>query len=266
MHNPMIGRVTSHYDLSRKHPVFHTVQPHRGIDLGAPVGIKPWDYIGAPVKAVYGGTVERTYTNWRDGQTGWSAIWGRSGNGVLIRNPDGEAQWYGHLHTVNVKPGQRVVEGQIIGGMGVSGNVTGPHLHLELHYRTSNDANRWQRTRNPMLDFRAAGITPGVDPIIFHNTPTQEDELSAEDVKNINDRIDKLTRAVEQLTDGTPVNLRDTTAWRVIDGQQKATSASRVLQEIHGLAAEGARAAGATEQALAAIFERPRENENIGDK
>lgn len=263
MHNPMIGRVTSHYDMGRKHPVFHTVQPHRGIDLGAPLGVKPWDYIGAPIRASYAGVVEAVCSTWK---TGWGAIWGRSGNGVFIRNPDGEGQYYGHLNRVYVKKGQRVTKGEIIGEMGVTGNVTGPHLHFETHNRGSGPANNYTRTRDPMVDFRAANITPGVDPIIFHNTPAQEDELSAEDVKNINDRIDKLTRAVEQLTGGNPVNLRDTTAWRVIDGQQKATSASRVLQEIHGLAAEGARAAGATEQALAAIFERPRENENIGDK
>jgi len=264
----MIGRVTSHYDLSRRHPVFKTVQPHRGIDLGAPIGIKPWDYIGAPVRAAYGGTVEAVCTSW---SSGWGAIWGRSGCGVFIRNPDGEGQYYGHLSTVNVRKGQRVNEGDIIGGMGVSGNVTGPHLHFEIHAKGSgtraNPNYTW--TRDPMADFRAAGIAPGVDPapkITPQAAPTtapEEHEMSAEDVKQINDRLDTLTRAVENLTKAQGIDLRETTAWRVKDGRQQATTASRVLQEIHGLTYEAARAAGATEAALKEILDRPREAENM---
>lgn len=160
MHNPMVGRITDTYNLRRKHPVFQTVQPHRGIDLGAPIGTKPWDYIGADVRAAYGGVVEEVCANW---QSGWGAIWGRSGDGVFVRNPDGEAQYYGHLSRVDVRKGQRVTEGQVIGGMGVSGNVTGPHLHFEIHNKGSGRSNNWTNTRDPMADFRAAGITPGQD-------------------------------------------------------------------------------------------------------
>lgn len=196
MHNPMIGRVTSHYDMGRKHPVFHTVQPHRGIDLGAPLGVKPWDYIGAPIRASYAGVVEAVCSTWK---TGWGAIWGRSGNGVFIRNPDGEGQYYGHLNRVYVRKGQRVTKGEIIGEMGVTGNVTGPHLHFETHNRGSGSkANpNYTLTRDPMVDFRAANITPGVDPIVLHGvnkhqaapatTITKDwlDMASEEDVRKI---------------------------------------------------------------------------------
>nr|WP_255459562.1 M23 family metallopeptidase [Micrococcus sp. TA1] len=172
----MIGRITSHYDLKRKHPVYGTVQPHRGIDLGAPVGIKPHDYIGAPVKAAYAGVVESVCTVWN---AGWGAIWGRSGCGVFIRNPDGEGQYYGHLDSVLVRKGEKVTKGQILGGMGVSGNVTGPHLHFECHSKTSGPSNNYTHTRDPMADFRAAGITPGMDPIIIVQSATTATETTA---------------------------------------------------------------------------------------
>lgn len=202
MHNPMIGRVTSHYDLKRKHPVYGNVQPHRGIDLGAPVGIKPWDYLGAPVKAAYAGVVEQVCTRWT---SGWGAIWGRSGCGVFIRNPDGEGQYYGHLQDVYVEKGQRVTEGQIIGGMGVSGNVTGPHLHFEIHAKgsgtRSNPNYTW--TRDPMADFRAAGIIPGVEPIILAGTSaattatvSEPGGLTVSEAQEIHARLDVIEDAL----------------------------------------------------------------------
>lgn len=89
-----------------------------------------------------------------------------------------------------------------------------------------------------------------------------EGELTMSDIKAIMDRLDALERKID---DKQAVELRDTTAWRVVDGKQAPTSASRVLQEIHGAAFEGARAAGATEAQLKAILDRPRENENQED-
>lgn len=200
MHNPMVGRVTSEYDLKRKHPVFGTIQPHRGIDLGAPIGTLPHDYIGADVRAAYAGVVEAVCTNWR---SGWGAIWGRSGDGVFIRNPDGEGQYYGHLNSVDVKVGQKVTEGQVIGGMGVSGNVTGPHLHFEIHASTSGPRNNYTHTRNPRADFQAAGITPGQDPFILAGTGTTSNAtptggLSMSDIKKIEDALANLPSRVLQ--------------------------------------------------------------------
>lgn len=191
MRNPMIGRVTSHYDLKRRHPVFGTVQPHRGMDLGAPVGIPPWKYVGADVRAAYGGVVERVMRpdEWTDRGSNWGAIWGRSGPGVFIRNPDGEGQYFGHLSRVDVKQGQRVTEGQVIGGMGSEGRVTGPHLHFEIHASTSGPRNNYTHTRDPMADFRAAGITPGVDnaititPAATTTTPKEDDMTPAQEAK-----------------------------------------------------------------------------------
>lgn len=186
MRNPLIGRVTSHYNLNRKHPITGSVQAHRGIDIGAPESIIPIDYIGADVRAAYAGTVARVENNWK---SGWSAIIWRSGDAVLIRNPDGEHQWYGHLSRVDVKVGQVVAEGQVIGGMGASGNVTGPHLHFECHNWSSHDRNNWTHTRDPMLDFNAAGITPGVDNPPVMSTATSKDWFTMATKNDLRDVI-----------------------------------------------------------------------------
>lgn len=69
---------------------------------------------------------------------------GRSGDrNILIGNPDGEGQYFGHLNKALVQVGQKVKAGQKIGEMGARGNVTGPHLHFET----------WANWRNPNSHF-----------------------------------------------------------------------------------------------------------------
>lgn len=187
MRNPMTGVVTSHYDMARKHPVLGTAQPHRGIDIAH----RPRPALGE-VRAVYGGRVVAVLRpdQWVDRGNNWGAIWGRSGSGVLIRNPDGEHQYYGHLSRIDVRNGDLVKEGQTIGREGSVGRVSGPHLHLEFHNRTSGPANNWTHTRDPMADFRAAGITPGLDTTITLASTPQEDTMTPEQMQELKDHID----------------------------------------------------------------------------
>ncbi|MFE2584144.1 M23 family metallopeptidase [Streptomyces sp. NPDC059378] len=84
---------------------------HTGIDFHASTG--------TTVHAVGYGTVV---------DTGWG---GAYGNQIVIKMDDGTYTQYGHLSSIGVSVGQRVVTGQQIGLSGATGNVTGAHLHFE---------------------------------------------------------------------------------------------------------------------------------------
>lgn len=137
MCNPATGRVSSEYGWRGRISWRIGRMLHAGIDIASATG--------TPVYAAFAGTVEKA---------GWNIVKGRTGQGVLVRNPDGEHQYYGHLSRVLVRPGQSVAMGGQIGLMGATGNVTGPHLHFEC----------WDKrgvARNPRIWFRAHGVTPG---------------------------------------------------------------------------------------------------------
>jgi murein DD-endopeptidase MepM/ murein hydrolase activator NlpD len=101
---PMCARVTSEYG-----PRWGSL--HRGIDLGAPSG--------TPIRSVAAGTV--LYAGWQRGY----------GNTTLIDH-GGVVSAYAHQSGFAVGQGVRVAQGQVIGYVGMTGNTTGPHLHLEL--------------------------------------------------------------------------------------------------------------------------------------
>lgn len=104
-------RVTSFYGVMRS--VLPT--PHKGIDFAATKG--------TPVHAVAGGTIiSAGHLAENDG---------RYGNAVIIDH-GAQRSLYAHLNSVNVKAGQQVQAGQLIGAVGQTGFATGPHLHLEM--------------------------------------------------------------------------------------------------------------------------------------
>jgi murein DD-endopeptidase MepM/ murein hydrolase activator NlpD len=55
------------------------------------------------------------------------------GNHVRINHGYGYLTLYGHMSKINVRQGQRVKRGEIIGLVGSTGKSTGPHLHYEVH-------------------------------------------------------------------------------------------------------------------------------------
>lgn len=61
---------------------------------------------------------------------------GSYGNCVQVKHADGYISLYAHLRIVYVKPGMRVDEQTALGVEGATGNVTGKHLHLEVHKGT----------------------------------------------------------------------------------------------------------------------------------
>lgn len=140
MCNPAVGKVSSEYGWRPRINQWIPSMFHAGIDIA--------NDVGTPIWAAYGGVVV---------SAGPSNVPGRSGNHILIRNPDGESQYYGHLHKVRVAVGESVVAGQHIGDMGATGNVTGSHLHFECwNSHRSNDV------RNPRKDFNSHAVIPGV--------------------------------------------------------------------------------------------------------
>ena len=95
---------------------------HTGVDYAVPVG--------TDVLAVADGVIE-------------NANWGRSYGTQLVQKLDGGWFIYAHLSKALVKPGDKVVEGQVIAKSGNTGNSTGPHLHAELrskaHWSSGTD-------------------------------------------------------------------------------------------------------------------------------
>ena len=85
---------------------------HTGLDLAAPVG--------TPIRSVAAGEVLST------------AYDGAYGARTVVRLDDGTEVWYCHQDSQEVAAGDRVAQGQVIGAVGATGNVTGPHLHLEI--------------------------------------------------------------------------------------------------------------------------------------
>jgi murein DD-endopeptidase MepM/ murein hydrolase activator NlpD len=76
------------------------------------------------------------------------------GRQVVIRHPDGMYSQYAHMSALHVKAGQTVKGGQVIGLSGADGNVSGPHLHMEI--RTTPD---YGSDVNPVTYLRKKGVS-----------------------------------------------------------------------------------------------------------
>ncbi|WP_078083186.1 peptidoglycan DD-metalloendopeptidase family protein [Microbulbifer mangrovi] len=107
-----IGRISSHFNPRRLHPIFKTRRPHNGTDYAAPRG--------TPVYSAGDGRVIKA---------GYSKA---NGNYVFIQHGERYITRYLHLNKKRVKRGQRVKQRQVIGTVGSTGYATGPHLHYEF--------------------------------------------------------------------------------------------------------------------------------------
>jgi len=98
----------------RIHPIYKTLRMHTGIDFTAP--------IGTPVYATGNGVVKRVN---RRNYSGYGIV-------CIIDHGYGYETLYAHLSRLNVRPGQKVVRGEVIGYVGNTGVSVGPHLHYEV--------------------------------------------------------------------------------------------------------------------------------------
>jgi len=103
----------------RIHPMFKTLRMHNGIDFAARQGI--------PVMATGNGTVIIT-----------PRVIEGLGNTVAIDHGFGYISIYGCLLKSEVKRGQKVSRGQVIGSVGKSGIASGPHLHYEVWFQNKS--------------------------------------------------------------------------------------------------------------------------------
>lgn len=119
---PTTGRFADGFGM-RVHPITHKMEFHQGLDL-AP----GW---GARVVAS------------QDGQVAFAGLRAGYGRLIILDHGEGLTSWYAHLDEILVKLGQNVRRGQLIGKVGNTGRVTGPHLHFEVRLNG--------KPRNPLL-------------------------------------------------------------------------------------------------------------------
>lgn len=110
--NKKLKRIGDCFGMRKCHPVHMIPKMHYGVDYVAPIGTPVYSTGAGVVKTVrfspgFGNLIEVNH-----------------GNGVVTR--------YAHLNSFNTKVGDKVIRGQCIGYVGMTGTVTGPHLHYEI--------------------------------------------------------------------------------------------------------------------------------------
>ena len=109
-----VVRVSSPFNLRRRHPILNTIRAHKGVDYAASSG--------TPIKATGDGKV--------------AFIGNKSGYGrvVILQHGQQYETLYAHMSRfrAGMRAGTKVKQGQVIGYVGASGLATAPHLHYEF--------------------------------------------------------------------------------------------------------------------------------------
>jgi len=105
------SRRTSGFGM-REHPILQTMRAHTGVDYAAPVGT--------------------SVISVADGVVAESSFQGGYGNMVVIQHNAHQSTAYAHLSRMNVRKGQTIKQGDVVGAVGSTGLSTGPHLHFEF--------------------------------------------------------------------------------------------------------------------------------------
>lgn len=107
-------RISSKFNLRRRHPVLNRIRAHKGVDYAAPHG--------TPIRATANGKIE------------FAGNKGGYGRTVVIKHGDSYSTLFAHMsrYARGIKKGVKVKQGQTIGYVGKTGLATGPHLHYEF--------------------------------------------------------------------------------------------------------------------------------------
>lgn len=109
-----VFRISSRFNLARRHPVLNRIRAHRGTDYAAASG--------TPVKATGDGRI--TFMGWKGGY----------GRVITVKHGSSIETLYAHLSRfrTGLSYGSRVKQSQVIGYVGKTGLATGAHLHYEF--------------------------------------------------------------------------------------------------------------------------------------
>ncbi|RLA07359.1 MAG: peptidase M23 [Gammaproteobacteria bacterium] len=107
-------RISSNFNLKRRHPLWGTVRPHKGVDYAAKTGTE--------IKSTADGKI--ILQKWVKGY----------GKTVVVQHGGNISTLYAHMsnYAKGIKKNTKVRQGQIIGYVGQTGWATGPHLHYEF--------------------------------------------------------------------------------------------------------------------------------------
>jgi murein DD-endopeptidase MepM/ murein hydrolase activator NlpD len=111
---PVRGYLSASFG-NRIDPFTNQTDFHPGIDISTPIGTK----VQTPADGVVVACGDK----------------GGYGNAIVIDHKYGIVTRYGHLSAINVRPGQKVKRGEVIGFVGNTGKSTGAHLHYEVWVR-----------------------------------------------------------------------------------------------------------------------------------
>jgi len=108
------ARVSSGFNLKRRHPILNVIRAHKGVDYAAGTG--------TPVKTTGDGVID------------FIGVKSGYGNVIVVKHGQKYTTLYGHLSRFRsgLRKGAKVKMGQVIGYVGSSGLATAPHLHYEF--------------------------------------------------------------------------------------------------------------------------------------
>lgn len=147
INNKDLKRTASGYGM-RTHPIYKYKKMHNGMDFSAPRGTEIYATGNAVVKSV--------------------RLTPGYGNLIVLDHGFGYETYYAHLSKFNVKRGQELKRGDIVGFVGSTGVSTAPHLHYEVH--------KDGRVMNP-INFYHADLTPEEYDIMFNMSSLENQSL-----------------------------------------------------------------------------------------